>query len=145
MYDKKLPDCFEQSEIDWSNTVYLSPDSDQPLLDFDIRLKSSSENVHATCFVMGGLIDRTVVKNATLQNHATLTATEQVSKMQCRRLPIQEFFDSDTLSAKKELSLDQVALLLSEFKCAKALKNKAKLEPTEIEQVWRSVLAKVIP
>ena len=65
--------------------------------------------------------------------------------MQCRRLPIQEFFDSDLLSAKKELSLDQVAMILSEFKFLKAQTNKSKLVKEEIEKIWRQVLAKVIP
>jgi len=42
--------------LDLSNTIYLSPDAKEALLDFD-------EN---TSFIVGGLIDRTIVKNATL-------------------------------------------------------------------------------
>ncbi len=43
--------------FEWSNTYYLSPDADEALLDFD-------DNAN---FVIGGLIDRTVVRYASLE------------------------------------------------------------------------------
>jgi len=36
--------------IDWSKTIYLSPDAEEPLLDFN----------RDNNFIIGGLIDRTV-------------------------------------------------------------------------------------
>lgn len=42
--------------MDYSNTIYLSPDADDILFDFNDQ----------TNFIIGGLIDRSVVKNATL-------------------------------------------------------------------------------
>lgn len=47
--------------LDWSSTVYLSPDANEVLQDFDEH----------TSFIVGGLIDRSVVRNATL-SQATL-------------------------------------------------------------------------
>ena len=50
-----LKDAFvDEWELDWSKTVYLSPDSNVPLLDFD----------DVTNFIIGGLIDRTVIRYA---------------------------------------------------------------------------------
>ena len=58
-------DCFLQdSSIDWKNTIYLSPDAPEPLLDFCISPPDYSK--FGTSFILGGLIDRTVVKGATL-------------------------------------------------------------------------------
>ncbi len=42
--------------MDWTKTIYLSPDAPDILTDFDL----------STNFIIGGLIDRTVVKNASL-------------------------------------------------------------------------------
>ena len=42
--------------IDWNKTIYLSPDAEDTLYDFD----------DDTNFVIGGLVDRTVIKQASL-------------------------------------------------------------------------------
>ena len=80
----ELLSCFGQDKpkeyINWENTIYLSPDSEIPLLDFDIEI---------TNFILGGLIDRTVVKNATKNKFESL----KIEKMKCCRLPIEEFCD----------------------------------------------------
>ena len=83
MHADPLLDCFgedKEYKIRWQNTIYLSPDSDVPLLDFD---------VDQTNFILGGLIDRTVVKNATKLKHQALN----IEAMKCCRLPIEEFCD----------------------------------------------------
>lgn len=72
---------------------YLSPDAEEALLEFD-------EN---TSFVIGGLIDRTVVKNASLDRAKTLD-------LQARRLPITEFCKDKVV--KTELGINQVVRLL---------------------------------
>ena len=43
-------------------TIYLSPDAETPLMEFDDN----------TNFVIGGLIDRSVIKNASLDQSKTL-------------------------------------------------------------------------
>jgi hypothetical protein len=43
--------------MDWSKTYYLSPDAEEAIIDFD----------DSTNFIIGGLIDRTVVKKASLE------------------------------------------------------------------------------
>ncbi|CDW76904.1 UNKNOWN [Stylonychia lemnae] len=56
--DRNLLTAIEQSQqlnenkysIDWDNTIYLSPDASEPLLDFNEQ----------TNFIIGGLIDRTL-------------------------------------------------------------------------------------
>ena len=44
----------QKYSIDWNKTYYLSPDANETLIDFD-------EDAN---FVIGGLIDRTVIKQA---------------------------------------------------------------------------------
>jgi Trm5-related predicted tRNA methylase len=60
--------------IDWSKTVYLSPDAKEPI---------PEDFSHDTNFIIGGLIDRTVVKYASLS-----VANE--NEIKAMRLPIEE-------------------------------------------------------
>jgi tRNA (guanine9-N1)-methyltransferase len=72
----------------------LSPDASEVLLEFDDE----------TNFVIGGLIDRSVIRGASL-------AQSMECKLQARRLPIEEFCQ-EFFVLKKALSLNQVSELL---------------------------------
>jgi tRNA (guanine9-N1)-methyltransferase len=58
-YETGLWESFNHQDtkysIDKENTIYLSPDAEEPLLDFHPR---------RTNFIIGGLIDRTLIKYA---------------------------------------------------------------------------------
>ena len=79
--------------MDLENTFYLSPDATQPL--YEIK---DNQN-----FILGGLIDRTVVKYASLERANHL-------KLKSYRLPIEE--ECSGLIIKKALTSNQVAELL---------------------------------
>jgi Trm5-related predicted tRNA methylase len=70
------------------DTVYLSPDAEEALTDFDV-LKTN--------FIIGGLIDRTIVKNASLNQSKNIGVV-------ARRLPLAEF--SPIKVTKTELSIN---------------------------------------
>ena len=136
-----LQESFKEDEIDWANTVYLSPDATDVLLDFNVadsRESYTADKKHATSFIIGGLIDRTIVKNATLNQYNSLG----IKNLKCKRLPIAEYFDQSVnmIANKKELSLDAVVRILSRFKMIKL--NSPESEPAEI---WRKVLLEAIP
>eukprot|EP00347_Sterkiella_histriomuscorum_P022529 403338147 len=86
--------------IDWNKTFYLSPDAKEPLLDFD----------DSTNFIIGGLIDRTVIK------YASLLQSNQY-QIEARRLPIEEFCKEKVI--KKALSINQVVSILMIYKESK--------------------------
>ena len=77
MHENPLVEETETIKMNWNKAVYLSPDAELPLLDFE-------ENSGGTSFILGGLIDRTRVKNATLNKFKSL----EIPELQCRRLPI---------------------------------------------------------
>ena len=133
MHDEALEEC-EDINIDWTKTIYLSPDAELPLLDFEI-------NSGGTSFILGGLIDRTRAKNATLNKVQNLDILE----LRCRRLPIQEFCDfkddKKELIASKELCLDQVVKILNLFKYHKSRLNNDR----SLSDIWEEVLAKILP
>jgi len=85
--------------FDLGNTVYLSPDAEEPLLDFDDK----------TNFIIGGLIDRTVIKGASL-------STARKLEIPARRLPLDEFYPG---MIKKALSINQVAEILVMYRSTK--------------------------
>jgi Trm5-related predicted tRNA methylase len=70
LHETALKESFD-NKIDWNNTYYLSPDAPEAIIDFDER----------TQFIIGGLIDRTVIKNASLE-------WAEECQLQARRLPI---------------------------------------------------------
>lgn len=73
--------------------IYLSPDAELPL-----------EKIEPdTGYIIGGLIDRTIIKYASL-NRAKSFGIE------CRRLPIRQFMKSRIV-----LNLDHVVLILCKF------------------------------
>ena len=69
MHENPLVEETETIKMNWNKAVYLSPDAELPLLDFE-------ENSGGTSFILGGLIDRTRVKNATFNKFKSLEIPE---------------------------------------------------------------------
>jgi Trm5-related predicted tRNA methylase len=69
MHENPLEQETESIKLNWKKAIYLSPDAELPLLDFDF-------NSGGTSFILGGLIDRTRVKNATLNKFKSLEIDE---------------------------------------------------------------------
>ena len=74
--------------------IYLSPDAPNPLMQIDPN----------AAYIIGGLVDRTVLKNASLQRAAEL-GIPAVS------LPIREFMKNRAC-----LNLDHVVMMINKFK-----------------------------
>ena len=74
--------------------VYLSPDAPKPL-------QTVEED---TAYVIGGLVDRTIIKDASY-------IRAQKLKIQARHLPIRQF-----MKGRSCLNLDHVAVILGKFK-----------------------------
>lgn len=83
------------------NAVYLSPDAEEEL----------EEVGEDSAFVIGGLVDRTVQKNASLNRARELG-------IPAKRLPIQEF-----MIGRKCLNLDHVVTMVCKFKETKDWKT----------------------
>ena len=69
IHENPLEQETESIKMDWNKAIYLSPDAELPLLDFEA-------NSGGTSFILGGLIDRTRVKNATLNKFKSLEIPE---------------------------------------------------------------------
>jgi len=69
----------EIKDFDAENTIYLSPDAEETLSDFDPN----------TNFIIGGIVDRSVNKNLTYEKAEMLG-------VRCRKLPLFEHLTNTT-------------------------------------------------
>lgn len=87
-------DVCEVAKMRNKKLVYLSPDASKPL----------EEVREDTAYIIGGLVDRTVIKYASVMRADKLN-------VEARYLPIREFMKNRTC-----LNLDHVVLIISKFK-----------------------------
>ena len=98
LISSRTPDKLEEiKDLDYKNTIYLSPDAEEVLQDFDIE---------TTHFIIGGIVDRSVNKNLSF---------EKANKVGIRsfKLPITEVLDKST---KVVLNINTVFEMLLRYK-----------------------------